>query len=305
MVLVNPARARAVAAVPLPGRPTDLVAAGRTLWTATVDSASLTSIDSRTRKILRSVPLRGRPDALAVGAGAVWVADGLHGVLAQVRPGYATVVRSVGFPRAAAPAASAESLQLPRATLAATRDRVWLTNRSRRIFWFDAATGERHELDARMRVDAVAAGAGAVWALAPATATVLRLDAETGRITDRVRIVARRGPDLPAPTAIAAGREAVWVLNANSATATRINPRSLGVEMTSELGIDRVPTDIAATGNGAWIANFDGSLSHLEGRSSTPRNIWVGGSLERVAVTASNVWTTTTALDQKLPGGSG
>jgi hypothetical protein len=74
--------------------------------------------------------------------------------------------------------------------------------------------------------------------------------------------------------------------------------------MTVELGIDREPADIAASGRTAWVANFDGSLSRIDGRSSTPKSIWVGGSLERVSATPSTVWATTTALDQKLPGGS-
>ena len=153
--------------------------------------------------------------------------------------------------------------------------------------------------------DAVASGAGAVWVLSTRSATVLRVDPATGRVTDRIPVVARHGPGLPAPTAIAAGAHAVWVLNRNSATLTRINPETRGVEMTVELGIDRVPADLAASGGTAWVANFDGSLSRVSGRSPTAKNVWVGGSLERIAATQGKVWATTTALDQKLPGGSG
>jgi DNA-binding beta-propeller fold protein YncE len=262
------------------------------------------SIDAHTRKILRTIPLRGRPDAVVPAGGSVWVADGRSGVLAQIRPGYGTLLRRIRFPRVAATRAPAERLQAPRTTLAATPGAVWLTNRSRTVFRIRAATGEVERIDAGARVDAIAAGAGAVWALAPRAASVLRLDPARGRITDRVPIAARRGPDLPAPTAIAAGSNSVWVLNGNSATVTRINPDSRGVEMTAELGIDRLPADIAAQGDVAWIANFDGSLARLDSRSPKPRSVWVGGSLERVAATPSAVWTTTTVLDQKLPGGS-
>jgi hypothetical protein len=305
MVLVDPVRARAIAALPLPGRPTDVAADRARLWVTTVASPSLMSIDARTRKILHTLPLRGRPDAVAFAGDSVWVADGRSGVLAQIRPGYGTVLRRVRFPAVTTPAAEARRLQAPRATLAATPGAVWLTNRSRTIYRVDVATGSRQLVDAGARVDAVASGAGAVWALAPAAASVLRLDPATGRTTDRIRIVARQGPDLPAPTAIAAGSNAVWVLNGNSATVTRINPNTRGVEMTAELGIDRLPADIAATGDSAWIANFDGSLARVRGRSPNPTSVWVGGALERVAATGSGVWTTTTVLDQKLPGGSG
>src|SRR4051794_4523538 len=304
MVVVDPSRSRPVAAVPLPGRPIDAAVGDGRLWVTTIDSASLTSIDARTRHILRTTPLRGRPDAVVFGAGSVWVADASSGMLARVRPGYGTVLRRIRFPRAPPSATGAERLRAARATLAATADAVWLTNGSRSIFRIDAETTRPEQHDVGRRVDAVTAGAGAVWALAAKTATVLRLDPASGRVTDRIAIAARQGPALPAPTAIAAGSDAVWVLNGNSATVTRINPDARGVEMTVELGIDRLPADIAASGRTAWIANFDGSLSRVDGRSPTAKSIWVGGALERVAATQSTVWTTTTALDQKLPGGS-
>ena len=304
MVVVDPVRARAVAALPLLGRPTDVATDHGRLWVTTVASPSLMSIDARTRKILRTIPLRGRPDAVVFAGGSVWVADGSSGVLAQVRPGYGTVLRQIRFPRVGTAPASAERLHASLVSLAATPGVVWLANRSHAIFRVDAATGRTQRVAAGARVDAVTSGAGAVWALAPETASVLRVDPARGHITDRVAIVARQGPELPAPTAIAAGSNAVWVLNGNSATVTRINPQTRAVEMTAELGIDRLPADIAASGDSAWVANFDGSLAHLRGRSATAKSVWVGGSLERVAATRSAVWATTTVLDQKLPGGS-
>lgn len=303
MVVVDPGRSRAVAAVPLAGRPTDVAAGDGRLWVTTVDSPSLTSIDARTHKIARTAPLRGRPDAVAFGAGSVWVADGAGGVIARIRPGYGTVERRIRFPRSTAPPATAERLQAPRATLAVGGGAIWLTSGSR-LLRIDPSSNQVERIAVHERVGAVSSGAGALWALAPDSATVLRVDPRTGRVTDRIPIVARQGPDLPAPTGIAAGRDAVWVLNGNSATVTRINPETRGVETTVELGVDRVPADIAATGNTAWTANFDGSLSRVNGRSSTPKSVWVGGSLERIAATPSGVWATTTALDQELPGGS-
>ncbi|HEX4734969.1 MAG TPA: BTAD domain-containing putative transcriptional regulator [Thermoleophilaceae bacterium] len=304
MVVVDPLRSRPVAATPLAGRPTDVTTGRGHIWVTTVDSPSLTSIDGRTHKIVRTTPLRGRPDAVAFGAGAIWIADGRAGVLARVRPGYGTVERRLRFPPTAIPGTTAERLQVPRATLAAGGGAIWLTNGSTTLVRVDPANNRTQRIDAGRRLTAVSAGAGGIWALAADTATVLRVDPLSRRITDRIPIVARRGPHFPAPTGIAAAADAVWVLNGNSATATRINPETRGVEMTVELGIDREPADIAASGRTAWVANFDGSLSRIDGRSSTPKSIWVGGSLERVAATPSTVWATTTALDQKLPGGS-
>ena len=305
MVAFNALRSRPVAAVPLPGRPTDVAIGRDKVWVTTVDSPSLTSIDARTHRIVKTIPLRGRPDAVAVNGDSVWIADGSGGVLARVRAGYGTVLKRIRFPRVRLPAGSAERLRLPRATLASTPGAVWLTSRSPYLLRVDSGTGRTAKIVMGGTADAVASGAGAVWVLSARRATVLRVDPVTGRVTDRIPVVARQGPGLPAPTAIAAGAHAVWVLNRNSATLTRINPDTRGVEMTTALGIDRVPTDVAASGGTAWVANFDGSLSRVSGRSSTAKNVWVGGSLERIAATSAKVWATTTALDQKLPGGSG
>jgi hypothetical protein len=304
MVAVDPVRSRPVAATPLAGRPTDVATGNGRVWVTTVDSPSLTSIDGRTRKIVTTIPLRGHPDAVAFGAGSIWIADGRAGVLVRVRPGYGTVERRLHFPPAATAEDTAEQLQVPRATLAAGGGAIWLTNGSTTLVRVDPASNSSQRIDAGRRLRAVSAGVGGIWALAPDTATVLRVDPLTRRITDRIPIVARRGPRFPAPTGIAAAEDAVWVLNGNSATVTRINPDTRGVEMTVELGFDREPADIAASGRTAWVANFDGSLSRIDGHSSTPKSVWVGGSLERVAATPSTVWATTTALDQKLPGGS-
>lgn len=305
MVAFNALRSRPVAAVPLPGRPTDVAIGRDRVWVTTVDSPSLTSIDARTQRIVKTIPLRGHPDAVAVNGDSVWIADGSGGVLARVRAGYATVLERIRFPRVRLPAGSAERLRLPRTTLASTRGAVWLTSRSPYLLRVESGAGRAARIAVGGAADAVASGAGAVWVLSTRSATVLRVDPVTGRVTDRIPVVARHGPGLPAPTAIAAGAHAVWVLNRNSATLTRINPQTRGVEMTIELGIDRVPADLAASGGTAWVANFDGSLSRVSGRSSTAKNVWVGGSLERIAATPAKVWATTTALDQKLPGGSG
>src|SRR3954471_4324129 len=45
------ANGRAIAAVPLPGRPTDAFAAGRAVWITTVNSAALTAVDGKTHRI--------------------------------------------------------------------------------------------------------------------------------------------------------------------------------------------------------------------------------------------------------------
>jgi hypothetical protein len=292
-------------AAPLPGRPTDVVAAGDTAWVATVDSTAVTGVSAGTRSISRTVPLRGSADAIAVGEGSVWVADGRRGVVSRIEAGYERVTQRIRIPIADDAARPSGRLQAPRASLSVGAGAVWLANGSKSLVRIDPDTGDVTTTPVGRRVEAVAAGGGAVWALSSRSASVLRVDAGDGRVTDTVSITARPGAEAPFPVALAATARAVWVLNGNTATVTEIDPRTLGVISTIPIGIDRVPTDIAASGNTAWVSNGDGSVARVGAGERTAREIRIGESLERVATAGGTVWVTTTAFDQKLPGGAG
>jgi Protein kinase domain len=292
-------------AAPLPGRPTDVAAAGETAWVASVDSTAVTGVNARTRSISRTVPLSGRADAIAVGEGSVWVADGGRGVLSRIPAGYERVSERFRVPASREAAQPSGRLQASRASLAVAGGAVWLANGSQRLVRIDSATGEKAAVQVGRRLNAVAAGGGAVWALSSRSASALRVDPRGGDVTDTISIAGRSGPDAPYPVAIAASSRAVWVLNGNTATVTQIDPRTLGVVTTVPIGVDRVPTDIAASGDTAWVSNGDGSIARIDAGARAAKEIRVGESLERVAAAGATVWVTTTAFDQKLPGGAG
>jgi hypothetical protein len=140
-VAIDVAGRRASAALPLPGRPTDMTASGGTLWITTVDSASITAVDMRTRKITRTVLLDGRPDGAVATAGSVWVVDGTSGRLARIEPGYATVQQRIAFPAASSRRVPSNRVLTPRATLAAAGGAVWITNGSQSLIRVDARSG--------------------------------------------------------------------------------------------------------------------------------------------------------------------
>ena len=290
---------------PLLGRPTDVAAGGATAWVATVDSTAVAGVSGRTRSILRAVSLPGSADAVAVGEGSVWVADGRRGVLTRIEAGYERDGRQIRFPRGRPRSDQATRLRAPRAALAAGAGAVWLTNGSEQLMRVDPDTRRITEIQAGRRLNGVAFGAGAAWAVSSRSATVVRVDPSTMGVTDQVSIAGPSGAGAPFPVAIAATSRAVWVLNGNTATVTRIDPRTRDIVRTIPIGIDRVPTDIAAAGRSAWVANGDGSLSRLDVGAAAAKSIWVGESLERVAAAGARVWITTTAFDQKLPGGAG
>ena len=302
---VDATRSELALAAPLPGRPTDVAAAGDTAWVATVDSTSVTGVSARTRSISRTVPLLGSADAVAVGEGSVWVADGRRGVVSRIEAGYERVTQRFPVPASREAPRLSGRLQAPRASLAVGGGAVWLTNGSDRLVRIDPEAGETAAIPAGRRLDAVAAGGGAVWALSSRSASVLRVDQSNGDVTDTVSIAARSGAEAPFPIAVAATSRAVWVLNGNTATVSQIDPGTLGVVTTIPIGVDRVPTDIAASGNTAWVSNGDGSIARIEAGAGAAEEIRVGESLERVAAVRTTVWVTTTAFDQKLPGGAG
>jgi DNA-binding beta-propeller fold protein YncE len=153
-------------------------------------------------------------------------------------------------------------------------------------------------------LDGVAGGAGAVWAISSRTASVLRIDPGSRAVTDVIPI-ARAGEEAPFPVGIAVSADAVWVLNRNTASVTRIDARTRGVEAAVPIGVDRVPNEIAATGEAAWVANEDGTLSRIAGGSGRAASQWVGESLREVAVERDRIWIATTAIDQQMPGGVG
>jgi DNA-binding SARP family transcriptional activator len=291
-------------AVPLPGRPTGLAAGGGDVWIPTVDSAALTGVDEERRGISRTVPMRGDPEAVAVGEGGIWVADGARGVLARIKPGYASASQTIRYPRAREAPASPGGRRVPRSSVAAGAGAVWVTNGTRELMRIEPSTGRVRAIELARPVNDVVVGIGAVWALSARAATVFRVDPRTNAESDRIPIVARSGGDAPFPIGIAAGGSAVWVLNGNTATVTRIDPSTRGVVTTIELGVERVPNDIAASRRAAWVANSDGTLARIDATGSAARSIWVGESLDEVAVDGSRVWATTTALDQRFPGGA-
>ena len=291
-------------AVPLPGRPTDVALSGGTAWVSTVDSTSVTGVSARTSSITRTVPLPGRADALATGTGSVWVADGGRGVVSRIPQGYEHVTQRFRFrpsPRARLPVAH---LRRPRASLAVGADTVWLANGTRDLMRIDPRAGRLTHIPAPVRVDAVAAGGGRVWAVGSRAAAVFRIDPETGRLGARADLSARSAAAKQFPVAIAATGFGVWVLDGNGGTVTRLDPRTLEVAATTRLALDRVPSDIAASGRTAWVPNGDGSLSRIDAGAAVAKSVRVGESLERVAAGAGRVWVTTTVFDQRLPGGA-
>jgi DNA-binding SARP family transcriptional activator len=292
-------------AIPLSGRPTDLAAANGRLYVATVDSATLTEVDGRTRKIVRVVAPHITPAAVAAEGDRVWVADRRRGLVLRFDAGYERPSARIPYRRARASAPAGLNVREP-VSLAIGGGAVWVTDGSRWLTRIDARSGAVAQVRAAVTLDGVTSGAGAVWAFSSRSASVVRVDPRTGAIADPpIQIAALRGTDKPYPIGIATTPGTVWVLNGNTATVTRIDAAQGSVRDTIAVGVDRLPRAIGASGRTVWIANFDGSVSRIAPGATTPSSIWIGDSLSGVVADDQRVWVTTTALDQQLPGGKG
>jgi streptogramin lyase len=291
--------------VPLPGRPTDVAAADGTAYVVTVESAALTVIDGRSRARSRTVPLRMTPGAVAIAEDGVWVADSRRGLVVRLAPGYGEPTARIAYRRTKIARRDVGGFRLDPTSLAAGAGAVWLTDGSARLRRLDPRTSRVTSINSPLPLDGVAVGAGAVWAFSARRATVLRVDPRTDAVTDVIPMVSRPGAEAPFPIGIAASTLGVWVLNGNTATVTRIDPQLRGPTDTIAIGVDRLPSDIAAVGQSIWVANFDGSLSKIDAGLREASSLWVGEPVSDIASDGQTLWITTVALEQQLPGGSG
>jgi streptogramin lyase len=99
-------------------------------------------------------------------------------------------------------------------------------------------------------VPELAVGAGSVWVASASEDSdlVIRVDAETNRVVDRIAL----GSPL---TGLAFGHGSVWVTGSGRGTLSRIDPRT--GEVAAEIEVGRGATDVAADeGSGAvWVAS--------------------------------------------------
>jgi DNA-binding SARP family transcriptional activator len=298
---LDPRSGRAGFAVPLPGRPTDLVADGERLLAVSIDSSALTIVDGRSRRLDRTVPLSLRPAAVAAAGDAVWIADARRGVAVRMDKGYERVAARATWPREPVREVVGRT-GIESTAIAVTGETAWITDGSARLVRAEAdgsttRTGGGHPLDG------IAAGAGALWAISRRDATVVRIDPGTGKVTDELRLVGRPDAETPAPIAVAVTGRAVWVLNANTATVTRIEAASLSVAATIPIALESSPRDIEAGAGAVWVSSFDGTVTRIPPGRGEPSSTFLGASLIGIAGSPSRVWAAAIALDQQIPGG--
>jgi hypothetical protein len=127
----------------------------------------------------------------------------------------------------------------------------------------EADTGAVRQIAAGS-ADGVAADAGAVWTIGgkedgQADGTIFRIDDRTGSVDE---VASGVGPMY----GIAVGANGVWTIDGNSERTWEIDPDLLRVA--AMIPLDH-PPEFAAVGAGAvWLANADGTVSRVDGKTA-------------------------------------
>jgi YVTN family beta-propeller protein len=303
VAVIDPGKGAVVATIPVDENPGPIAAGAGGVWVLNQNSATLSHIDVKTRKLVDTRGIGGSPSGggvpgnVAASAQDVWLnAAGCNGgqtgaVLHVVTAGEGG--RNLGGADDV-PVAGAVPKHAILGTagggcgLVAQGTSVWAATNGPdglvRID-YDAVAG-RSQLTWGKPLPsptALAIGGGALWGVDPVEQEVMRIDPRTGR---RVMTI-RAGSD---PVAVAFGAEAVWVANAGDNSVSRIDPDTNLV--THVLGVDPSPASIATGAGAVWVALADaGAVARIDPRTKrATATIPVGHRPQGVVVAGGLVW---------------
>jgi len=297
VVAVDAGTNEVVAAVGVGEAPGPLAVGTDAIWALNLSSETLSRIDLRTREMLGTQGTGGTPGNVAASPEQIWVSSGCTvggaaGTLVAVyRDGTGDLLGGgeVSLTGVTPQHPDADLQAPPGCGLAAEGTTVWMAaNLPPGIVRVDAdpaaESGEVVWARGLPRAPtAIAAGAGAVWALDTAGAAIRRIDPETGRVERVLRAGAR-------PVALVASDDAVWVASESDDAVYRIDPRTNAVAKTISVGDG--PAGIAAGAGAVWVVTADGgTLERIDPATDrVTATIAIGHRPQAVAVTGSTVW---------------
>ena len=286
---VDPGTGTIVSSVSVPGGPERLAAGAGRLWTSRSSDSAVVAVDSRRSAISQIVDPGVAPVDVEVGRSGVWALSG-DGQLVKVDPvaGEVTSKSRIDPPGTDTGNDSAFGQPTPMAVGARS---VWIADLDNGVVRVDPATGRETRIRVG-RVDGVALGDGAVWAVSGPNATVLRIDPRTDRVTARITLVSAPDTLSPYPYAVAVGAGFVWVVNGNTGTVTKIDPTLRGVVTTIPIGVGTNVLGIAAGDGAAWATDSaDGTLVRIDATSNRVTSTPLGPNQPRdVVVAGRKVW---------------
>jgi YVTN family beta-propeller protein len=263
-----------VADVPVGNGPTSIAVGDGAVWVANAHGDSVTRIDPRTRSVVDHIPVGSAPSGIAFGAGAIWVTNSLEGTVARIDPETNTVVHEI--PVGATPSAVAVDVD---------RQEVWVTSaQGRSVTRIDAASGRKiGRFPTGATGGGIAVGGGGIWITDDSSASVVRLDPVSGSVVATVGVG-------NGPTGIAFGAGSVWVANSLDGTVSRIDPETNTV--TALIGVGEGPAGIAAARDAVWVSSeFTQEIARIDpAQDRVVERIPVGNRPKGLALWGKQVW---------------
>jgi streptogramin lyase len=286
VAVIDPKSNNVVDAIDL-GFKSNLIAAGEgSIWVVDPQGSTLVKIDPRARKIVNRI-------GISVGAGVVpfGLAAGEGAVwVAVLRDGRQVVLElgpGVGDLRRSIAYGGRAQLPLSRLQpLAVGNGAVWAIDSSAGGVWrIPPQTGKGEKLADGLDALSLAAGNGAVWVAGASGIT--KLDAVTGIQLGSAAV----GSQTFGETAsVALGENAAWFAASSAQTLTKLDPESVSTTQTFNVG--RGPSGIAVGEGGVWVSNSrDGTVSRVDPKGGQPHTITLGEAPGGVVAAYRAVWT--------------
>ncbi len=280
---------------PVPGAP-DWIAVGESIWISNSPQNSVTRIDPKTNKIADTITGLNRPcSGLAIGFGSLWVPNCGDQTLARVDLKTAKITATI-------PTGVANS----EGGLAVTADSVWLlTDAKSTLARLDP---EKNTIVAEVRLPAgcftVVFGPpgpeAALWVTCTQANQVLRVDPVTNQVTNRIDLgIPPAGPASTQsvhtqhntqPRFLTVGEGAVWVLCQGEGNVVKIDPKTMAIVATIEVGVPGGGGDIAAGEGAIWVSSFGFPISKIDPKSGKVVQQFVGEGGDAIRAAGGAVW---------------
>jgi peptide/nickel transport system substrate-binding protein len=133
--------------------------------------------------------------------------------------------------------------------------------------------------------DAIAAGAGSIWAAMSDRGIVARIDPATNAVQQTISTPG-------GPSALTVGGGFVWVTETLADTVAQIDPRTNGGQVVGKIRVGNAPSGIAYGFGAVWVANsVDRTVIRIDPSTGTPGPpISVEGGADGVAAGDGSVW---------------
>jgi streptogramin lyase len=287
LAVIDPHSNKVAHAIEL-GFKSNLIAAGEGyVWVVDPNGSTLWKIDPREHRVAGIFPL-------AVGAGEVpfGLAVGEGSVWVAVRRGTSQVVLELGPElgdlrrtiRYGGQAAATVLFRLQ--PLAVGGGAVWAIDPAYGGLWrIPPRAGRARQLAEGLDALSLAVGQGVVWVAGASGVT--KIDAVTGL---QLGSTSAGSQAVSETASVALGLSAAWFVSSAGRTMSKLDPQSPAVEQTFAVG--NGPSGVAVGDGAVWVANSrDGTVSRVNPGGGKPKTIKLGSPPGGIVAAYGAVWT--------------